>query len=338
MLVVKASKTVSVPYPGGLTSATVHFSEKVPVEVDIYVDTEPFDSSIDSCNRHIDLLNGNVAETESAQIESVNTNSRKIATSIIGGFFDYIHAEISRQVTELAQQIHACLMHMKELTLACIAGKTQMESDYNRMVNRYTEIFHDLNRELYNRILELDRPALLFKKEFENAERRAGGNSLVSTALITGCENGRLQACIAASHAKKRAFDVLQQSKAFLGQYQMLSNRIQKNILNENREGPEYVPVCFMEAGNGEGRRSGSVFLPAYITAMQEHSVKQGLIEKFGRTPGWKNMSKEHTGHLSLYFQSELDKTYASADRHAGRVKEMIQKIADLSSIQTLNT
>jgi hypothetical protein len=50
------TKTVSVSYPasqnGGSTSVTV----SVPVDVNIHVDTLPFDSSINSCNNTVNTL------------------------------------------------------------------------------------------------------------------------------------------------------------------------------------------------------------------------------------------------------------------------------------------
>jgi len=166
------SKTVSVSYPssqeGGSTSVTVD----IPVDVNIHVDTSPFDRSVENCGENVNILTAAVVATESAEIASREFNSRKVANTILGGFFSYIRSEISQQVAELSQNIDADFMHLKELAKSCLAKKKQMEGDYNRISSRYVKIFGDLNNELTNRIYELDKPAFVFKKETDHQKIR----------------------------------------------------------------------------------------------------------------------------------------------------------------------
>jgi len=341
-ITVRGSKTVTVSYPksesGGSKSVTVDYVENVPVDVNIHVDTDPFDNSVENCNTNVNLLTGAVVATEAAQILSIDKNSKKVASTIISGFFGYIRSEISQQVAELSQNIDAQFMHLKELAQSCLGKKKQMEGDFNRISSRYIKIFDDLNNELSNRVHELDKPTFVFKKETDAQNKRTSENDLVNTAAILGGECGNLQAKISTSIAKKRALDTLNQAKVFLWQQKKLNNTIQKCMLNENADSRKFSPVCFIETNSEKNQICKNLFTPTFLTALNENTKKSEIMERFSETTNsWSVIPKEYNDNLNLYFNSELNKAYSSADQHAVRVKEMIQKIANLGSMKVIN-
>jgi|JI6StandDraft_1071083.scaffolds.fasta_scaffold26110_3 hypothetical protein len=341
-IAVHYSGTVSYNYPASQNggSGTAHYSgtEYEDVNVSIEVDTEPFDNSVEHCNTNVNLLTGAVVATEAAQIVSIDKNSKKVAETIITGFFGYIRSEISQQIAELSQNIDAQLMHLKELAQSCLAKKKQMEGDFTRISSRYIKIFDDLNNELSNRIYELDKPTFVFKKELDNQSIRTTNNDLVNTVAIFGKEGSELQSKISASIAKKRALDTLNKAKVFLWQQKKLNNTIQQSMLNESTESPQYSPVCFIETKADKNQISKGLHTPLFVSALQENQIKNELIEQFNEsTNSWSTITKDYTDNLKLYFNSELNKSYTTADQHSVRVKEMIQKIANLGSIQTIS-
>jgi hypothetical protein len=341
-ITVSGSKTVNVSYPasqnGGTTSATVHYTEYVPVNVNIHVDTDSFDSSVDQCNTHVNLLTGSVVATEVAQVVSIDSNSEKVADTIISGFFGFIRSEISQQIAELSQNIDAHLMHLKELCQSTLAKKKQMEGDFLRISSRYFKIFDDLNKELYNRIYELDKPAFLFQKELDNHNIRTIGNDLVNTVAIFGRESGELQSKISVSYAKKRALDTLTKAKIFLWQQKKLNNTIQKSMLNENITNRHYSPVCFLETCNEKNQIGKDLFIPEFLTAFQNNLIKSALTEQFSEnTTFWNTIKPDYNANLKIYFNSELNKAYPGHDEHTARLKEMVQRIADLDSISVMS-
>ena len=332
------SRTVTVSYPeakgGGSKSVTVD----IPLEVNIHVDTDTFDNSVENCNTNVNLLTGAVVATEAAQLVSIDKNSRKVANTIISGFFGYIRSEISQQVAELSQNIDAQLMHLKELAQSCLAKKKQMEGDFNRISSRYVKIFDDLNNELSNRVHELDKPTFVFKKETDSQNKRTSENDMVNTAAILGGECGNLHTKISTSIAKKRALDTLNQAKVFLWQQKKLNNTIQQCMLNENTDNQKFSPVCFIETNNEKNQIGKNLFIPAFLSALHENTKKGEIIDQFSETSNsWNDIPKEYNDNLNLYFNSELNKSYLSTDQHAMRVKEMIQKIANLGSMKVIN-
>lgn len=341
-ITVRGSKSVTVSYPasqnGGSKTVTVDYREDVPVEVNIHVDTDPFDNSVEHCNTNVNLLTGAVVATEAAQIASIDSNSKKVANTIVSGFYSYIRSEISQQIAELTQGIDSQLMHLRELSKAVVDKKRQMEGDFLRISSRYIKTFDDLNNELSNRIFELDKPTFVFKKELDNQSNRTTNNDLVNTVAIFGKEGSELQSKISASIAKKRALDTLNKAKIFLWQQKKLNNTVQQSMLNESTESSQYSPVCFVETIEDKNQITKGLHAPSFVSALQENQTKNELIEQFAEsTNSWSTIKKDYNDNLKLYFNSELNKSYTTADQHSVRVKEMIQKIANLSSIQTLS-
>jgi hypothetical protein len=336
------SDTVRYDYPasenGGSGSVYVEIEAAIPVDVNIYVDTNPFDNSVEHCGNNVNLLTAAVVATESAEIVSKEINSQKVANTIIGGFFSYIRSEISQQIAELSLNVDAQTMHLKELMQSCIAKSKQMEGDFNRIASRYVKIFDDLNNELSNRIFELDKPAFLFKKETDNQKIRTSDNDLVNTVAIFGKESSDIQSRISSSIAKKRAFDTINKSKLFLWQQKKLNTTIQQSMINENIACSIYLPVCFIETNNISNQINKSVFSTHFLSVLNEKSQKNELIEKFSSNKlSWGKLNQLDLKNISLYFNTELNNKSIANDPHSLRVREMIQKIATINSINAIN-
>lgn len=341
-ITVSGSKTVSVSYPasqnGGSTSATVHYTEEVPVSVNIHVDTNPFDKSVNHVNGNVDLLTGAVVATEAAEIASKATNAIKVGDTIVNGFFSYIRSEISQQIAELSQNIDAHLMHLKELAQSCLSKKKQMEGDYVRISGRYVKIFGDLNNELSNRIFELDKPAFVFKKETDNQKIRTSSNDLVNTVTICGIESSDLQSKIGASIAKKRALDTLNKAKVFLWQQKKLNSIIQQSMLNESVPCSIYAPCCYVETNNANNQIEKNIYSTDFLSVLKEKSKKNEIVEQFSSNSiAWSKPSQDAQKNISLYFNTELNNSSTANDQHSLRVREMIQKIARIASINVIN-
>jgi hypothetical protein len=346
----KYRERIGVPYSGSVRysypasekggSGTAHYSGTAyeDVNVNIEVDTSPFDNSVEQCNTNVNLLTGAVVATEAAQIASIDKNSKKVANTIVSGFFSYIKSEISQQIAELSQGIESQLMHLRELSKAVLDKKRQMESDFMRISGRYAKTFDDLNNELSNRIFELDKHAFVFKKELDNQSVRATNNDLVNTVAVFGKEGSELQIKISVSIAKKRALDTINKARVFLWQQKKLHDTVQQSMLNEQIEAPQYAPVCFIETKADNSQITRGLYAPSYVAAFNENQTKNTLIEEFTEaTNSWSTITPDYMDSLKLYFNSELNTSYSSADRHSVRVKEMIQKISNLGAIKTLS-
>jgi hypothetical protein len=332
------STTVSVDYPSSEHGGSTSVSVDIPVEVNIYVDTDPFDRSVDHCGNNVNLLTAAVVATESAEVASKELNSRKVATTIIGGFFSLIRSDISQQVAELSQSVDAYLMHLKELAQSCLAKKKQMEGDYTRIMGRYMKIFGDLNNELSNRIYELDKPAFAFKNETDHQKIRTSDNDMVNTVAIFGVESSDLQSKISSSIAKKRALDTLNKAKLFLWQQKNLNATIQQSMLNESVTNTMYSPICYLEVNNDSKQVDKTVFSSDYLGLIKDRNKKNELVEDFSSgSYKWQKLSQDDQKKIRLYLDNEIHSKMSKNDSHSVRVREMIQKIANLDAILGIN-
>ncbi len=336
------TKSVSYSYPasqnGGSGSVTATMVAEIPVDIDITVDTSHFDHSVQNCNTNIDILTGAVVATEAAEIVSKKQNSKKVANAIIGGFFGYIRSELSQQVAELAQNIDAQLLHLKELASSCLAKKKQMETDYNRIASRYLKIFVDLDNELTNRIYELDRPTFEFMKETDGQKLRRAEGDLVNTVAIFGTDNSNLHSKISISFAKKRALDTINQAKVFLWEQKKMNATIQQSMLNKGEIGPIYAYVCFTETNNADNISDNNVYYSKNISVRNENNPDKELVELFSsEAVAWDNIIQEKKDKISMYFNTEINNNLPDNDSHSIRVRDMIQKMVDFSAMSTIN-
>lgn len=302
------------------------------VSVNINVDTDPFDESVDTCNTRVNTLTGAVVATSSAEVASIHANSKKVASTIIEGFFKTIRSEISQQIMELQARIDADLVHLNQLSQRCIEKKKQMEMDYRRTSERYTKIFVDLNNELEHRIYELDKPTFQFKSLCSAEENRSTGNDILSTIAITGKESSDVQAKISTSITKRRAFDAIMQANAYLSKQKQTELTINKSMLSDNVSQRLLVPICFIESNNQANQIDKQVY--QHNGTLNDSQVNQ-TISNF-ENQQWNDAISNNNAELIMkYLNNEIGNNYSANDAHSTRVKENIAKLLDFNKIKS---
>lgn len=323
----------SVSYPASESGGSVSYSgtEYEDVQVNIDVETTPFDNSVAHCNSSVNILTGAVAATEAAQIASIDSNSKKVGSTIVEGFFKTIRSEISQQIAELSSRLDSHLVHLHAMAKRCVEKQTQMRNDYQRIANRYLKVFEDLNNELSNRIYELDKPAFVFKNQSDSHAGRMFTSDLASTVAVFGAEGGNLQAQISASIAKKRALDTISKANTFLLKQKRLNDTINQTVLNENTEAVQYSPVCFIETQNEKSQIGKNLYQADFLPKMQANEIISNFQAKT-----WGNVSKDNAEKIGRYFNAEVTSRYAKGDAHTNRVRENVIKLLNFNQIKSI--
>lgn len=321
-IAVHYSGTVS--YPPSQSGGTKSFSGTAyeDVTININVDTNDFDYSIGECNEKVDGLTGAVVATETAQVVAINNNAKKIGKTIIDGFFKTVQSEISQQVMELSVNIDSLLIHLKELSKRCLEKQKQMEIDYNRISQRYLKIFEDLNKELENRIYELDKPAFTVKRISDKNTSRITGDTSFGTVAVSGMENSILEARIGASIVKRNALSAINKATKFLDCQKETDAVIANNILPDNSEGTYYSPVCYVET------HSENEIIDRKVYATE--SVAPGYVDRLKRYIDYttlENCDKENMEKINRDFNNEVSKHFTSSDTHSNRVRDYITQL-----------
>lgn len=316
----------SVSYPASEHGGTISYSGTASelVTVNVEVETDAFDHSVAGCNKSINALTGAVVATESAQVASISNNAERVGQTIIRGFFKTISSELSQQIMELSTKLESLVLTLRHFAERCAAKQQQMEVDYNRIASRYIKIFNDLNKELENRVYELDRPTFTFKRSSDAQTLRSTASDLVGTAAISSGESGLLQAQISASITKKRALDTINAANDFLAQQKYLENTITRSMVDESIDATIYVPVAFIETESENGYVERETYHTELLPTMDSEYLTSQFNDK-----RWRDMDREDKERVNQYLMSEVNRAYVDKDAHTGRIREMIMRLAE---------
>lgn len=327
------TKTIEVHYSGtahrtitvGDTTrdVAVHYSGTVrePVTVTVNVDTDPFDASVYDCNNNVGVLTGSVAATEVAQVESIRANSRKVGQTIVDGFFKTVRSDLGQQIQELSSRVDATMIHLRELAARCVSKQKQMEKDYYSLSKRYGSIFNDLNKELENRIYELDRPTFKFKETGDATTSKALSTDMAATVAVAGMENGHLEAVLAASLAKKQAINALDKSNTFLMKQKMTEKLLENCSIRESRSAVYYAPVLYLESSHEGDVIKKNVYTPDFIDKDRHQKLIEDLRTRDIHT------DEQSAKLLKDEFTLEVSANYTKHDTHDDRVRDYITKL-----------
>ena len=321
------SKTISYPETKGGSTMTVsyHGTAYEDVEVDIYVDTDPFDSSVASCNNHVNGLTASVGAMNTAQCIAISENADKVSKSIIDGFFTTIRTDLSTQKTELEQIIESRLILLRQQAANLKEKQETMWKDYNRTTERYQKLFADLNNELSVRIHQLDQPVFDFAKEIDVQSDRMLRTDLIQTAVTMGKESSLLQAQLSAAAVKNHALGAMNQAQNFLTSKALSEKTILSTTIEGSGEDKYLVPVCYMKTESENHHTEQQCALPDYYESKHPH-LKEELCEKLDQTD-FDTHEDDSFDNIKSYVQSEIGNNFNKDDAHHIRVMNLITKM-----------
>jgi hypothetical protein len=212
------------------------------------------------------------------------------------------------------------------------AKKDQMKKDFSRIADRYQKIFEDLNNELKNRIFAIDETIFKFRGKIDSSETRRLTDTGANLVVAFGTENGVVQAQITASSIKMRALSTIDKAKSYLVQQKKCDKTITSVIQNSEKEATSFFPVLFFETKEQTIERKVFTADFDYMKEMRDLILADFIEEK----NNWINMSQHECEKIIPYLNEEIVKRYDSTDEHVKRVKNMIHKLADLTSIQAI--
>lgn len=161
------SGSVTVDYPasehGG--SVTVPYRDTVPVDINVTVDTTPFDASVSSANLSVDGLTASVAAMNAANCAAIAQSAKQVSDSIIGGFYGLIRNDITTKKSETKTVIQTKTALLLEHSKAMSEKHTRMLTDFEREKAKYGMVFSELDKELERRVTELDKAAFKLSRK-----------------------------------------------------------------------------------------------------------------------------------------------------------------------------
>ena len=322
----------TVSYPASQNGGSVSYSGTEPVYITIDVDTNAFDASVDHCNNAVDALTGAVVATEAAQVESKRKASKQIASSIVKGFFEYVGADLSQKIKELASKCESLFFALMGHKENCLLKSKQMQDDYNRISKRYSKIFEDLDKETVSRIEVLDRPTFQFAETAQNLIDRNSNTELLGISTISANESIKLETVLSCSHVKQQASILLAKANNYLQGTYRLANSV-RDMLDESQNEEEIMlPIMFVESVlNSDNKETKIIGTDEEFTPSGE-SIDSQLRSKFmSKDVEWGDMKTEDFEKVISYLNADVQSRQIE-DR---TLKTMLELLND-QAIQTI--
>lgn len=320
----------SVSYPASQHGGTKSYSGTTTERIvfDVEVDTDPFDEAVGDMNNHVDLLTGSVVATEAAHVATINETSKQVGDTIISGFFKTVRSDITQQMTELKTRADALMLQLNRLAQRCHDKKKQMGVDYQRISQRYTKIFTDLNNELENRIYSIDEPVFRIRRTLDEVGTQTGKDASVSTVSITAGENARAHSIIASTLAKRQAIEAIDKGEDFLRTQYNTDRVLDKCLMQKDGEASLSTPFCIMEASSEQGVTERKFYASPLLDCIENDILETELDEL-----GWNNRISDY-GRKAItdYFNNSAADAHGKAkSEHDKRVAELTMRLFDIS-------
>ena len=104
-----------------------------PVDINVIVETEPFDHSVDNCGHHIGALTDSIVGFKTANVLSKQENEKAIVNSATSGFASLIEQNLSLQNAGLEAQMHALAGELMQQCKTLADKHEVMNKDFNRI-------------------------------------------------------------------------------------------------------------------------------------------------------------------------------------------------------------
>ncbi len=252
------SASYTVHYPasesGGSISGSVDYAGSVPVSVNLYVDTLPFDNSVDDCRYSVNALNGAVIAMNGAQVSSIHQAADDVSDHVINGFFNMIGSELSQNIAALFAKFKA--LHELMETKAQVLQKQQivMQDDYSRISGRYEKIFQNLDEELEKEVMALDKNVFELSKQVQSQQLQSLQAQKVSEFLLGINESEIVNQELLVANTKAKVVKAIDGMAQNVMQESCYSKKVEGILNDENpvTKKDEFIPVIYTEFSDGD--------------------------------------------------------------------------------------
>lgn len=205
---------------------------------------------IHSVKQHVNATTTAVVGMQAAVIKAQADGADHVCKKVNQGFYALIHSQISQKMAALQSKIDAQILRLNQQRKQLTAIRQRMERDYQMISARYLKIFNSLNRNLTQRITEVDRPVILFATtEADKITNRS--NQLVSTVPMGQSESIKTSQTVISSNLKYRAAKAIESIDSFIADSNQLNSITDRILLPRKIADPVAtlcVPVCIAES------------------------------------------------------------------------------------------
>ncbi len=294
------------------------------------VDTTPMAVEIQSVSHNVQGTTAAVVTMQSAVIAAENDSANKVCSNVNRGFFTLMQSQISQKIASMQSRVEALLMQLAQQKRRLLNIKLNMEREYGRISARYLNLFTSINKELEQRIRQVDQPVFeLVNKHMATSSNRM--NVLTSWFPTTQVEGISQSQQIIVSKMKHNAQVALEQSTEFLtqiGEQRILTRKVLISNSKNSNDQVCQIPVVICEAKNDPtGIPNVELRVPVGLSIDNVNSINNTI--RGSEVLPWKVEGKHCL--ISEEFNRIVDSSNFSA-----RVKEVIKGMYLSSEFETL--
>lgn len=296
--------------------------------------------SIDTVAHNVKVTAANVGGTTAAVVgmkAAVLAAEAEAADHVVAnvnkGFYSLIRSQISQKLAKLQSEVDSHIMKLNQLQRQLQGIQARMGRDYNMISARYTKLFTGLNKNLEQRVYELDRPVVNFAvRDIEQVSNRT--RHLTATVPVSQLESISESQRIGVSNVKYDAMKALGSIEAFLRsmlELRLVTDRILLPERCQEEVRQVAVPVVVMESNFGPTASiDRQVYVtPAGIDQRSQNEIKGAIFNCTDDLP-WHAAGTDQ--RVMSEFVREVDAAPVS-----DRVKRMATALFQNSNFETLD-
>lgn len=247
------------------------------------VDTTPMADQIKSVSRSVTGTTAAVVTMQSAVIAAENAGANKVCSNVNRGFFTLMQSQISQKIAQKKSRVDALLMKLAQNKRQLLGIKATMEREYERIAARYLKTFTSINKELAQRIQQIDQPVFdLVNKHMAASTNRM--NAISAWAITSQTEGLTRGQQILVSKMKSNANTALEQSTQFLTQIseqRVLTNKVLISNPAGNDDKECKIPVVVCETiSNDVGLKCVDITMPDGFNQQIKGEINNAIRSK----------------------------------------------------------
>lgn len=310
----------------------VPVEESMDVDVNVYVDTIPFDHSVDRCGDHIGALTDSIIGFKTANVASKVENEKQIVDCVTSGFASLIEQNLSLQNAGIEAEMHALAGELLQQCKALEDKHEVMNKDFNRIKMRYTSLFDTITKEMNNRLKQLIKPCFDFVSQVRQEQNRRIETSLLSVATTTGKESDSARIAIQASKMKSNAEKLISAASDYIVGNKSLNTAKNAYFISGNgSDSVFYAPVVFCISGDESSSSKKQLFTSPIMD--DNADVRNSILVATSQLHE-SEMSYDEKKRIGDYYNQKLSEVNDGSLR-SQRIVALMKQFFDKNSIQT---
>lgn len=300
--------------------------------INCHVDTQPMANSLSTVSNKVEQTRGAVIAMQAAVITAEQKAANHVCENVNRGFYTLIHSQISQKVARLKSEVdsHVMNLHQQQKQLAAI--RARMERDYGMICARYYKLFNAINKNLQQRVFELDKPTINFAmRDVNTISNRT--KQLTATIPVAQIESIATSQRILASNMKYRGMQAISSMNSFLNNLKdqdTLTHSVLMPMKMEHEADTMMLPVIICESNYDQydNCRTDIAITDTTLGARSREIIKSAVAST--------EMVWQESKPIDNELKSEFSRVKAQS-KASDRVKNLAEKLFLANNFETLN-